>query len=262
MERVYTQDGTPIAYHRIGQGTPLVLVPGTGAANPLAWPASQTLKQHFSLCAVDRRGHGDSGDGKDYSLQREAEDIAAIVDALGEPVYLLGHSFGALCVLEAALLTHNVSRLVLYEPAIPQPGIALYPRGFIDQMEASLEASDQEGVLRTLYREIGGLSQQEFEEMRLSPAWPERLAAAKTVPRELRVEQEYRFKAQRFMILSTPTQLLTGSESPPMLRASTETLSLALPNSRTFMFLGEGHIAMYTAPDLFVEAIVPFLGEV
>jgi len=141
-------DGTPIAYHRRGSGPPLVLVHGTGAANALAWTAVlPALEEHFTIYAVDRRGRGDSGDSVPYAIEREFEDIAAVVDATGEPANLLGHSFGALCALEAALRTRMVRRLVLYEPEIHPPAAAPFPGEHIQLLAALLAAGDREGVL-------------------------------------------------------------------------------------------------------------------
>lgn len=76
---------------------------------------------------MDRRGRGESGDGPAYSLDREAEDVAALVDSIGQPVNVLGHSYGALCAIKAALLTNNIRRLILYEgvPAITIPTLLL-----------------------------------------------------------------------------------------------------------------------------------------
>ena len=121
MEKVASQDGTTIGYSHIGSGSPLVLVHGTGGASTRWTPILPALEQHFSVCVVDRRGRGASGDGNTYAIEREFEDIAAVVDAMGEPVNLLGHSFGGICALEAGLLTRNLRKLVLYEPPIPLP---------------------------------------------------------------------------------------------------------------------------------------------
>ena len=113
---VTSKDGTPIAYWRSGEGPPLVLVHGTTADHSRWTPVLPAFEQRFTVCAVDRRDRGGSGDSEDYSIEREFEDVAAVVDSIGEPVDLLGHSYGAVCALEAALLTRNVHKLVLYEP--------------------------------------------------------------------------------------------------------------------------------------------------
>lgn len=116
LDKVNSLDGTPIAYYRSGEGSLLILVPSAGAVNPTAWPVFLQLVVHFTVYAVDRRGHGMSGDSPTYSIKREFENVAAIIDFLKEPANVLGHSFGGLCALEAALLTPNIRKLVLYEP--------------------------------------------------------------------------------------------------------------------------------------------------
>jgi len=260
MDKVTSSDGTSIAYYRSGTGSPLILVPGTGAANPVAWTdVIPALEEHFRVYAVDRRGHGESEDSPTYAVEREFEDIAAIADSLGEPINLLGHSFGALCALEAALRTRNIRKLILYEPAIPLPGVAIYPEGVIDRLQLLLDAGDREAVLTTLYREVVMLPAHEIEQLRSSPAWSARMATAHTLPREARAEEQYKFDAQRFKDLQTPTLFLLGGDSPPFLKAATEAIHAALPNSRVAVMPGQQHIAMYTAPDLFLHNVLTFL---
>jgi pimeloyl-ACP methyl ester carboxylesterase len=238
----------------------LILVPGTGAANPIAWTGViPTLAEHFRVYAVDRRGHGESGDSLTYAIEREFEDIAAVIDSMEEPANVLGHSFGALCALEAALRTRNIHKLILYEPALPLPGVTIYPEGAIERLQALLEAGDQEAALTAFYQEVVMLSPEEIEQLRAAPAWSGRVAIAHTLPREAQAEETYHFDAQRFKDLQTPTLLLLGGESPPFLQAATEAIRTALPNSRVAVMPGQQHIAMYTAPDIFLRNILTFL---
>src|SRR5215207_530479 len=130
-ETVTSKDGTTIAYWRSGEGPPLVLVHGTTADHSRWTPVMTAFERRFTVCAIDRRGRGGSGDPDDYAIGREFEDVAAVVDSLGEPANLLGHSYGALCALEAALLTRNVRKLVLYEPGIHVAGAEIYPPGLL-----------------------------------------------------------------------------------------------------------------------------------
>jgi pimeloyl-ACP methyl ester carboxylesterase len=102
MEKIMSKDGTPIAYQRSGTGPPLVLVHGT-LGSSRRWPVIPMLEKQFTIYAIDRRGYGESGDASNYAIEREYEDIAALVDAIGGEVNLLGHSFGGFCILEAAL---------------------------------------------------------------------------------------------------------------------------------------------------------------
>jgi len=258
LEYVISNDGTRIAYHRSGAGTPLILVHGTGAAAARWTPLCPALEEHFSVYAVDRRGRGESGDGPTYAIQREFEDIAAVVDAMGQPAHVLGHSFGGLCALEAGLLTRNVAKVILYEPPIPVPGVPLYPEGVIDRLQALLDAGDREWVLTTFIHEVVGMPPHEFAPFRSSPAWPVRLAAAHTLPREMRATERYTLDAQRLKALHTPTLILLGGDSSHFFKAAAEAVDAALPNSRIAVLPGQRHIAMDTAPDLFLHEVLTF----
>lgn len=114
-------------------------------------------------------------------------------------------------------------------------------------------------MLITHYLEDAGLTPDEIEQVKSSPAWPARLATAHTLPREMRAEARYKFDAQRFRDLHTPTLLLLGGDSAQVFKESTETIKKALPNSRIAVMPGQQHIAMYTAPDLFLHEVLTFL---
>src|SRR5581483_11512741 len=111
--RVSSPDGARLAVWRSGEGPPLVLVHGTTVSHSDWLPVLPALRRQFTVYAMDRRGIGASEDAEPYALEREFEDVAAVVESVGEPVFLLGHSFGALCSLEAALRTKNIRKLVL-----------------------------------------------------------------------------------------------------------------------------------------------------
>jgi pimeloyl-ACP methyl ester carboxylesterase len=259
QQTVTSLDGTPIAYWQSGEGAPLVLVHGTAADHGRWAPVLPTFEQRFTVCAVDRRGRGGSGDSDDYAIEREFEDIVAVVDSLGEPANLLGHSYGALCALEAALLTRNVRKLVLYEPGMDITGEGLNPPEVIDRLEALLEAGDRDGVVATMLRELVGAPPEVVEHMRSLPAWQARVSAADALPRELRAEDAYRFDPERFGDLRVPTLLLTGGESPAILAEIVKAVDEALPNSRVVVMPGQGHVAMDTGTDLFVTEVLQFL---
>src|SRR6202790_2468951 len=115
---VRSKDGTLIAVECAGAGPSLVIVHG-GTGDRTRWtPLFPLLASRFTVCAMDRRGHGASGDSPHYSLQREVEDVAAVVNSRPGTVFLLGHSYGGVCALEAAFLTNKISKLVLYEPPL------------------------------------------------------------------------------------------------------------------------------------------------
>jgi pimeloyl-ACP methyl ester carboxylesterase len=261
MEQITSQDGTRIGYERTGTGSPLVLVHG-GTADRTRWaPVLPALAEHFTTYAIDRRGRGVSGDANVYALEREFEDVTAVVDAIAGPVDLLGHSFGGVCALGAARRTPNVRRLVLYEP--PPTGVAgTLPPAVANRMEALLASGDRDGVVSTFMREIVQVPPHELEKLRSVPAWQGRVAAAHTILREIyALEQQPPLDPSDLASFHIPTLLLLGGDSPAYQKANTEALHAALPNSRIVVMPGQQHIAMNTAPDVFVREVLAFLKE-
>jgi pimeloyl-ACP methyl ester carboxylesterase len=259
METILSRDGTRIAYRRSGEGPPLVLMHGT-AANHGRWsPVLSTFEERFTVYAVDRRGRGDSGDADGYAVEREFEDVAAVIDSIGEPVNLLGHSYGAFLALEAALLTNNIHRSILYDPGIEVAGREIYPHEVTERLEALLRAGDRDEVVATTMREVAGLPPETVEHLRTLPVWQTRVAAAHTIPRELRAVKAYRFDPERFRDLGVPTMLLSGGASPAAFRKAAEVADDALPDSRIVVMPGQGHAAMDTGTDLFTAEVLRFL---
>lgn len=153
MDLISSKDGASIACWHGGAGERLLLVHGT-SGDRLAWtPVLPALERHFEVWAFDRRGRGQSGDADGYAFERECEDIAAIMDAIGGTVHLLGHSFGGLCALEAALLAPGIGKLILYEPPISLTDSGWSP-ALDAKFETLLEAGKQEEVLLLFFREI------------------------------------------------------------------------------------------------------------
>lgn len=260
--QVTSRDGTPIAFWRSGSGPPLVLVHGATADHTTTWRfVIADFERRFTVHAMDRRGRGGSGDGPEYALEREAEDVAAVVDTIGEPVHVLGHSHGALVALEAALLTPNIRRLILYE-GVPLRGSELLGPGMVERLEALLEAGDVDAMLTTMFREVVEMPPAEIDLLRSQEdAWAVRLRNARTLPRELRANERYVFEPERFRGMRVPTLLLLGEHSPAYEQRSTRAVAAALPAGRVGTLHGQQHAAMYAAPELFVTEVVRFLDE-
>jgi pimeloyl-ACP methyl ester carboxylesterase len=258
MQQIRSKDGTIIGFRRSGSGPPLLLVHGTTADHSRWAPISPHFEQHFTVYAMDRRGRGESGDAPDYDIMREAEDVAAMVDAIGEPVFLLGHSYGGVCSLEASLLTDEVSRLILYEPPI-STSLPMYPPGVPDQMQALIDNNEWESALEMFFREVVKMPEHEFQAYRQLPVWKVRVRLAPTIPRELAIDRTYHFQAERFGNHQVPTMLLLGGDSPPFFQQAIRLVDSTLSNSQVVILPGQQHIAMDTNPELFVKEVFQFL---
>lgn len=258
VETATSKDGTRIGWARSGEGPPLVLVHGTTADRTRWTPVLPALAEHFTIYAVDRRGRGASGDTASYAIEREYEDLAAVIDTIGRPVNLLGHSYGARCALGAVLLTPHVDRLILYEPALTGD---VYPRGFFERLQADLDAGHREDVLTAFFREIVRVPPHELAMLRSSPAWQGRIQAAQTIVRETRATKQYKFEPERYVDFTTPTLLLLGGDSPPPFKAAMDEVQAALASSRIAVLPGQRHAAMDTAPQLFTSEVIRFLSD-
>lgn len=254
MEKIRSKGGSLIAFQRSGAGPPLVLVHGTLATHARWGNVSKRFAKHFTVYAIDRRGRGESGDKAPYAIEREFEDVAAMVDSIGTTVNLLGHSHGALCVLEAALLTPNVRSLIAYEPPL-----ATAPNEVIERIETLLQAGYPEKAVITFVRDIVRMPPHEIEQWRTTSIFPSRVAAAHTIPREYRAVEGYQLMPERFQNMKVPALLLVGGDSPSFFQTNIENWHAALPNSQIISLSGQQHIAMDTAPDLFVNAVTSFL---
>ncbi|MEZ4553050.1 MAG: alpha/beta fold hydrolase [Dehalococcoidia bacterium] len=256
---VRSPDGTRIGFERYGSGPPLVLVHGTSADRTRWQSVAPALSERFSVFAIDRRGRGLSGDEQPYALDREFEDVAAVVASIAEPVYLLGHSFGGLCALEAVLRAGNVRRLILYEPGM-RTGAPIPEAGMRSELQALLRRGERDALLALFFKEVVGVTDEQLDLMRADPAWARRLLAAHTIPREFD-DLDYILHPERFRGLTLPILLLAGNESPRFLREATELLRAALQTSRVVTMRDEAHIAMTTSPALFVRLVIEFCDE-
>lgn len=262
MPTIASTDGTAISFEREGAGPPLLLVHGTSASGKRWARVLPRLQEAFTVYTMDRRGRGASSDAAAYDVAREFEDVAAVANAIDAPVNLLGHSFGAMCSIEAALQVKQLRRLVLYEPPMPVHGSPAAPDSDnMQRLEACMRAGDREGVLAIFFREMNGMPAAQFEQFKTLPEWTARLAAAHTLPRELQAVDSYRFDAARFARLEVPVLLMLGGDSSDYFRAAIDMVAAALPNARKTVLPGQRHVAMDTAPDLFVDEVLAFLRD-
>ncbi len=256
---VRSADGTTIAVWVEGDGPALVMAHGALSDHTTYGPLVAELRHGVTSFIMDRRGRPASGDAEDYTIEREFEDVAAVVDAVsartGGPVALWGHSYGADCAMGAATLTSNLRRLILYEPGLQ----AAYSAASIEAAEQAVTAGDREGALQAVLVGIVQLTEEEYEAARSSPVWPGRLALVPTLPRELRAEVGWVYQPGQFDGITAPTLILAGSESPPVQNEATQRAMAAIPNARIRVLDGHSHVAHQTDPALVASVIREFI---
>ena len=217
------------------------------------------LGDAVTVHAMDRRGFGASGDAATYALEREFEDVAAVVDAVAEhtagPVALWGHSFGANCAMGGAARSDNVHHLVLYEPSL---GLT-YPAGSIDAIEDAIAAGDVDAAVVAVLTDILELPAEDVSDLRAGPRWPSFLAAGPTVLRECRVEDGWVYRPGQFDGIAAPTLMLAGSDSPPAVQEATHEARAAIPDARIHVLEGHAHLAFQSDPAMVAAIIRGFI---
>ena len=254
---VTSSDGTRIGAHRSGAGPPLVLLHGATGAHWSFRYILPSLVERFTLYAVDRRGRGESGDAAEYAIEREFEDVAAIVDSLGEPASVFGHSYGATVALGAVLATPNIAKLVVYEAS---PGISVVPHEYLERIEELVEGGERE---KALVYALGlfGLTPTRWSSCAQRPrgrcgSRPRTPSRARCAPRRPTCSSP-----SGSADVAAPALLLLGGESPDWAREGTERIREALPDARVAVLPGEGHAAIMTAPELVADEVTRFLAS-
>ncbi len=215
------------------------------------------LDDRFKTWSVDRRGRADSSDDTlPYAIEREFDDVAAVVREAGPGALLFGHSYGALVAAGAAARLGDLPRLALYEP--PMGGV-LADEGWIDRFEARVQAGERDLAVREFMRDVGGYPEAEIAAMEGTPAWPARVQVAHTVTRELRAERAFELASLELAELATPALLLLGSESPEWAPRSTDAFAAAIPGATVRSLQGHGHGASLSGPELLASELRGFL---
>jgi pimeloyl-ACP methyl ester carboxylesterase len=255
MERVKSADGTTISYDKYGSGPPLVVVHGSFSDHVTNWQeCKDMLAERFTVYAMARRGRGESSVTSGHTLEDETDDTVAVLRAVGEPTFILGHSYGAVCALRAAVQApETISKLVLYE----HPKQGLFTREMVEPVEAYAARRDWDGLVESLMHTLE-VPQEEIDEIKTTPFWSTWTADAPATLNDLRAIQHLRFNAQDYRSLTMPVQLIIGSESPRE-NYVTDPLAAVLPNARITTLEGTAHEGMTMVPEAFVEAVSEFL---
>lgn len=257
-DSVRSKDGTAIAFEQGGRGPAVVFVHGSFAAGRTWEPIASALMQDCTCYVMDRRGRGRSGDHAAYAVEREYEDVEAVLDVAGRGASLVGHSFGAICALGAAL-HRPVRRLVLYEPPLTPATAAMTDTRFPPEFAAAVDSGDAEAVASVFLRQVAGVPEQQVRAMRSATVWEAIVRMAPSMLREAEVARSLGLDPERYATVNVPVLLLTGSETSASYREVIHALGGLLPQARTEVLEGHGHIGISTAPLLVAEHIRAFL---
>jgi pimeloyl-ACP methyl ester carboxylesterase len=247
INTVRSSDGTAIAFERVGEGSPVILVDGAlchramGPSTPLA----VLLAQQFTVFTYDRRGRNDSADTPPYTVQREIEDLQALIEEAGGSAYVWGISSGAALALEATRRGADVTKLALYEPPfIVDDSRPPIPADIASQLTALIAANRRGDAVRLFLRHMGAPAIV-IALMRLLPLWAKLTRIAHTLPYDMTILAPYQagtpLPADRWNDVRIPTLVLVGGKSPAWFRHSTQALADVLPNAAHRVVEGQTH---------------------
>ncbi|WP_037303255.1 alpha/beta fold hydrolase [Amycolatopsis orientalis] len=260
FETVTSADGTPIAFERTGEGTPVILVGGAFNDRTTVAGLAATLATDFTAIAYDRRGRGDSGAGAVYSVEREVEDLAALIDHVGGAAAVFGHSSGAVLALEAAARGVAMTSLAVYEPPYvvddsrPKPAADIF-----DRVRALIADGNRDDAAELFLVEAAATPAEVVKGMRDDPFWAWFTGLAHTLPYDLALCGPGNvLPAARFAKITVPTLVMDGGESDTWMRAAARAVAEAVPGARHVTVEGQDHGVLHQ-PDVLRAPLTEFL---
>jgi pimeloyl-ACP methyl ester carboxylesterase len=261
MNSVISKDGTHIAYDKLGEGPPVVLVGGAfntrtfgpnGGLVPL-------LAERFTVINYDRRGRGDSTDTSPYAVEREIEDLEALIEAVGGSAHVFGISSGAALALEAANRGLAIDKLALYEaPFIVDDSRAPVPDDYLPKLQGMVAADRRSDAIRLFLRQGVGVPAVFVAMMRIMPAWSKLRAVAPTIIYDAAIVNDYRkgepLPSDRWTSVTMPTLVAAGGKSPEWMRNAMRELAEVLDAEHQTLE-GQTHIVK---PEALAPVLVDF----
>ncbi|MFC7922088.1 alpha/beta fold hydrolase [Streptomyces cinereoruber] len=261
MDKVFSADGTAIAFERRGAGPALVLVGGAFMTRHASAELADLLSGHFTVFTYDRRGRGDSGDGPSYDVRREVEDLDALIERAGGEAMLFGMSSGAVLALEAAARGSAVTRLALYEPPfITDDSRPPLPADYVAHLEGLVERGAYGDAVAYFMTAAVGLPAEAVEGMRQAPFWAGMEATAPTLPHDGRIMGETMsgrpLSGDRWRTVTIPVLVGSGDAGAPHMLTGARELAALGGNFTLQVFPGQDHDI---APHLLAPALTSFL---
>jgi pimeloyl-ACP methyl ester carboxylesterase len=225
MPAVTSKDGTTIAYETMGAGEPLILVDGAmcyRGSGPMR-PMAEALKDYFTVLIYDRRGRGESGDTLPYAVEREIEDLEALLQAVGGAAHIYGCSSGGVLGLEAANRFPGVRRLMIYEaPFIVDDSRSPLGFRYLEKMKALVAADRRSDAVKLFMKMVGVPGFFILIMPLMGKVWPKLTEIAHTLVYDLTITSPFQegkpLQAGRWQDVTAPTLVADGGKSPAWMR--------------------------------------------
>ena len=260
FQTVTSADGTTIAYQTVGEGPPVILIGGAFNDRSTVAGLAAALAPPVMAISYDRRGRGDSTDNStpgDFSVDREIDDLAAVIDNVGGNVGLFGHSSGGLLAADAVLHDLPVDKLAVYEPSfIPDGARPQPPADLLDRLKELISNADSDAAAALFLREHVGVPEPVVTEMRTGQAWDFLTSLAHTLPYDVALGSSDRLGGNRLAAINIPTLAINGDRTGDWLQAATKTIADLVPGARHAVLEGQDHGVLHNP-----EALRPLLTD-
>ncbi|MEP7294402.1 MAG: alpha/beta hydrolase [Chloroflexota bacterium] len=260
MNTVTSNDGTTIAFEQVGAGAPVILVSGATqyrAIDQNTPKLASLLSQRFSVISYDRRGRGESSDTLPFAVEREIEDIEALIDAAGGSAFVYGISSGAALAMEATLqLVAKLKKLAMYEaPYNSEEGARAAWKDYRKNLSAAL-AENRQGDAVACFMKVVGVPDDQVAGMRHAPFWGGLEAIAPTLAYDAaELGDEAAVPTERAARVTVPTLVMDGGASYPFMHTTALALAEAMPQGQQRTLEGQTHDV---SPDVLAPALIEF----
>jgi pimeloyl-ACP methyl ester carboxylesterase len=241
MSKVTSRDGTTIDIDRSGQGPPVVLVTGGSVDRQANAGVAGELSKRFTVLNYDRRGRGESTDTPPYAIDREIEDIEAVIAEAGGSAHLFGSSSGAALALYAAASGLPLMKLALWEPPFIIDESKRPPADQVEQYETMIAEGRRGDAVEYFMTRVIGMPAEMVAGMRGQPWWPAQEALAHTLAYDARIMGDYSLPTDAAASVKAPTIVIAGGADFGWMRETAEALAKAIPDGQARILDGQGH---------------------
>ncbi|MEV7449907.1 alpha/beta fold hydrolase [Streptomyces nigra] len=257
-KKTISADGTSLAYASRGEGPPVILVSGAMSTGDTVAPLAEALADRFTAVVYDRRGRGASGDTQPYAVEREVEDLAALIGAVGGEAALYGVSSGGALALRAAASGLPVRRIAVYEvPFAVYEGGAEERAEYTERLTSALE-QDRRGDAVELFLRLTGLGEGLIQGARQSPMWPGMESIAPSLAYDDAVMGDGLVPEARLASITAPVLSLAGGASPEWMREAARIVADTAPRGTYRVLERQSHMV---EPEVLAPVLTEFFGE-